>query len=122
VPMEEHARILHQQLVQRFPRLRDIKVTHAWQGNVAFTTDALPHIGEMDGVHYAVGCNGSGVTMMPYLGAFVARKIAGKLNGAAPFETLPMRPFPLYNGKPWFLPLAESYFRFRDYLDEGRAQ
>lgn len=122
VPQEEHARILYSQLVRRFPELSGIQVTHAWQGNVAFTSDSLPHAGEVDGVHFALGCNGSGVSMMPFLGSMLASRIASKLGSVLPFEQLPMRPFPLYNGIPWFLPLAEGYFRMRDYLDESAGQ
>lgn len=122
VPQEEHARILHDQLVRRFPELAGIRITHAWQGNVAFTSDSLPHAGEMDGVYFALGCNGSGVSMMPFLGGMLASRIARRLSGAVPFEQLPMRPFPFYNGTPWFLPLAEGYFRLRDYIDESAGQ
>jgi len=118
VPQEEHARILHAELTRRFPVLREIKVTHAWQGNVAFTSDSLPHAGELGGIHYAVGCNGSGVSMMPFLGAMVAMRIAGRLHGRLPFGDLQMRAFPMYNGVPWFLPAAEGYFRVMDFLDE----
>jgi glycine/D-amino acid oxidase-like deaminating enzyme len=58
------APILHRYMVDRFPQLRGVKVTHAWTGNVAFTLDALPHMGYRDGLHYCLGCNGSGVAMM----------------------------------------------------------
>ena len=44
------------------------KITHAWTGNVAFTLDEMPHMGKLDNLHYALGCNGSGVAMMTYLG------------------------------------------------------
>ncbi len=119
VPQEEHARILHAELLRRFPDLDGVRVTHAWQGNVAFTFDSLPHAGETDGIHFAVGCNGSGVSMMPFLGSMLANRIANRLAGNLPFEALPMRAFPLYNGQPWFLPAAEGYFRMRDYMDES---
>ena len=39
------APILHRFMTDRFPELRGVKVTHAWTGNVAFTLDALPHMG-----------------------------------------------------------------------------
>ena len=76
------APILHRFMTDRFPQLRDAKVTHAWTGNVAFTLDALPHMGRQDGMHYLLGCNGSGVAMMTYLGWQTARKIAGAANYA----------------------------------------
>jgi glycine/D-amino acid oxidase-like deaminating enzyme len=38
------APILHRYMIDRFPQLRGVKVTHAWTGNVAFTLDAVPHM------------------------------------------------------------------------------
>ena len=58
---------LHRYMVDRFPQLAGSRITHAWTGNVAFTFDEVPHMGLMDGLHYALGCNGSGVAMMTYL-------------------------------------------------------
>ena len=81
------APILHRDMVDRFPQLRGVKVTHAWTGNVAFTLDALPHMGHRDGLHYCLGCNGSGVAMMTYLGWQTARKIARVANYACSFDT-----------------------------------
>ena len=31
------------------------------------TLDALPHMGQEDGLHFCTGCNDSGVVMMTYL-------------------------------------------------------
>ena len=111
------APILHRYMVDRFPQLRGIKVTHAWTGNVAFTLDALPHMGSRDGLHYCLGCNGSGVAMMTYLGWQTARKIGGVANYACSFDTEEFPGHPLYSGNPWFLPVAGSYYRLRDNLD-----
>ena len=119
---EAIAPILHRQMVDRFPQLADVKITHAWTGNVAFTFDEIPHLGEMDGLHYALGCNGSGVAMMTYLGREAARKLAGLANRRIAFDT----EFPgmaLYNGKPWgkpwFVPFLGRYMRLRDWLDRN---
>ncbi len=64
----ETAPTLHRYMIDRFPQLAGTRITHAWTGNVAFTFDEVPHMGSMDGLHYALGCNGSGVAMMTYLG------------------------------------------------------
>ena len=37
-----------------------------------FTFDYLPHIGVQDGIHYAAGCQGSGVAMASWLGHNIA--------------------------------------------------
>jgi glycine/D-amino acid oxidase-like deaminating enzyme len=111
------APILHRYMTDRFPQLRGVKVTHAWTGNVAFTLDALPHMGQRDDLHYCLGCNGSGVAMMTYLGYQTARKIARAANYACSFDAADFPDHPLYSGNPWFLPIVGSYYRLRDGLD-----
>lgn len=117
IPGELRARLLHRALVERFPELAGVKVTHTWQGNVAFTYDALPHAGEIDGLHFVLGCNGSGVSMMPYLGDAVGRAIAGRLH-KLPFAAAPLPAIPFYSGNPWFLPAVGGAFRALDWFDE----
>jgi glycine/D-amino acid oxidase-like deaminating enzyme len=115
------APILHRYMTDRFPQLRGVKLTHAWTGNVAFTLDALPHMGERDGLHYCLGCNGSGVAMMTYLGWQTARKIARAANYACSFDTEEFPDHPLYSGNPWFLPVVGGYYRLRDNIDRMLA-
>jgi glycine/D-amino acid oxidase-like deaminating enzyme len=121
VTPETSAPILHRFMTDRFPQLADFKVTHAWTGNVAFTMDALPHMGRESGMHYLMGCNGSGVAMMTYLGWQTARKIAGIANYACAFDGPEFPDHPLYNGNPWFLPAIGSWYRLRDRLDRMAA-
>ncbi len=113
----ETASILHRFMTDRFPQLRGTKITHAWTGNVAFTLDEMPHMGKFDNLHYALGCNGSGVAMMSYLGHETARKIAGKVNRVNAFDSPEFPDHPLYNGSTWFLPWIGRYFRTRDWID-----
>jgi glycine/D-amino acid oxidase-like deaminating enzyme len=117
------APILHRFMTDRFPQLKGIRVTHAWTGNVAFTWDALPHTGTLGGMHYALGCNGSGVAMMTYLGRQTARRIIGGANSTCGFELEEFPDFPLYNGSPnWALPAVGAYYRFRDGLSRTLAR
>jgi glycine/D-amino acid oxidase-like deaminating enzyme len=115
------ARVLHGYMTERFPQLRGVRITHGWTGNTAFTLDALPHMGEDEGMHYALGCNGSGIAMMTYLGYQTARKIARAANYACAFDSVDFPDHPLYSGNPWFLPLVGSYYRLRDRLDRMLA-
>ena len=98
----ETAPMLHRFMTDRFPQLKGVKITHAWTGNVAFTMDELPHMGKLDGLHFALGCNGSGIAMMSYLGRETARKIAGKSNRQIAFDQPEFPTHPLYHGKPGF--------------------
>ncbi|MEJ0018824.1 MAG: FAD-binding oxidoreductase [Acetobacteraceae bacterium] len=110
------APILYGFMTDRFPQLKGTRITHAWTGNLAFTLDALPHMGRDDGMHFLLGCNGSGVAMMTYLGWQTARNIAGIANRPCSFEAeLPTHP--LYSGNPWFLPAIGTWYRFRDRFD-----
>ncbi len=75
IHLEIAARWLMRELRAIFPSLGDAQVSHAWTGNVAMTRSDLPGIGQRDGIWYALGCNGSGVAMMPHLGRKLALKV-----------------------------------------------
>jgi glycine/D-amino acid oxidase-like deaminating enzyme len=113
------AALLHRNMTDRFPQLKEARITHSWSGHVAFTNDFLPHMGQEAGLHYCMGCNGSGVGMLTYLGYQVARRIVqdGDLDSAYANRELPRVPMPFYSGNPWFLPIVGGYYRFRDALD-----
>jgi glycine/D-amino acid oxidase-like deaminating enzyme len=113
----ETAPMLHRFMTDRFPQLKGTRITHAWTGNVAFTLDELPHTGQIDGLHYALGCNGSGIAMMSYLGRETARRIAGKSNRRIAFETTEFPQSRFYGGTPWFLPIVGAGFRAADWWD-----
>jgi glycine/D-amino acid oxidase-like deaminating enzyme len=115
-------RILRDLMIARFPQLARTKISHSWSGRVAMTLDYLPHIGTETGIHYALGCNGSGITMMTYLGYVVARSVlegGAVMRSAYGAEKLPTHP--LYTGNPWFLPVVGSWYQFRDALDRRIA-
>ncbi|MBT3559314.1 MAG: FAD-binding oxidoreductase [Rhodospirillales bacterium] len=113
----ESAPILYKFMLDRYPQLKGTKITNSWTGNVAFSIDEVPHMGQYKGMHYALGCNGSGVAMMTYLGTQTARKIAGVANYQCAFDTPTMPTHPLYHGDPWFVPWVGRYFRTRDWID-----
>jgi glycine/D-amino acid oxidase-like deaminating enzyme len=113
------APILYSFMIDRYPQLAGVKITHAWTGNVAFTIDELPHMGKLDNLHYALGCNGSGVAMMTYLGHQTALKIAGRINSICAFDREEFPTHPLYTGNTWFLPWVGRYFRTRDWIDRN---
>ncbi len=115
--------LLHRMMTDRFPQLRGTRITHSWSGLVAFTNDFLPHMGREAGLHYCLGCNGSGVGMLTYLGTQVARRILqdAKLDSAYAERDLPPVPVPFYNGTPWFLPVVGGYYRWLDRRDRARG-
>ncbi|WP_270933859.1 NAD(P)/FAD-dependent oxidoreductase [Falsiroseomonas oryzae] len=118
---EQSAPILHATMAETFPELRGSRITHAWTGYVAFTFDGLPHIGVQDGVHYAAGCQGSGVAMATWLGHNAALKMAGAANERFALDGLPFPTRPTYTGNPWFLPIVGTWYQLRDRLDRMAA-
>ncbi len=119
---EQTAPALHGYMTQCFPELAKTRITHAWTGNVAFTFDFVPHIGVQDGIHYAAGCQGSGVAMATWLGHNAALKIAGAANERFALDGLPFPTRPLYGGNPaWFLPIVGGWYRLRDHIDRSLA-
>lgn len=114
----EAAAILHGQMVEVFPELEDIAFTHAWTGFMAFTTDFLPKIGTLDGMHFAVGCNGgSGVVAMSWLGRQVASKILGEDVAPSPLEGMAFERQPAGSLTKHFIPVAGTWYRARDWWD-----
>jgi len=110
------AEILRRDMLTVFPELADASVEYVWSGNVCFTRDMMPHAGRFeDGVYYAAGYGGHGVAMASYLGAQMADVILGK-DDRNPFRDLRFRAIPLYDGRPWFLPLAALWFKVLDWI------
>lgn len=114
IPLDDAAGWLMRELRAIFPALDNTRVSHVWTGNVAMTRSDLPGIGQRDGIWYALGCNGSGVALMPYLGHKVALKVLGRPEGKTAFDDIPFTAVPFYNGTAWFRPLMTWWFRARD--------
>jgi glycine/D-amino acid oxidase-like deaminating enzyme len=111
--VRQSADILREDMLKVFPSLASAKTEYAWGGTLGFTFDLFPHAGQMDGLWYAMGYAGHGVAMATYLGQQMADQILGK-GGHNPLKELTFPTVPLYNGNPWFLPLAAIWFRFLD--------
>lgn len=109
--------ILLRDLIAIHPQLKDKKVDYAWGGTLDFTFDIMPHAGEFDGIHYALGYAGHGVAMATYLGQIMGKKLAGGTD-SSPFAGIPFpgAPLGLYNGQPWFLPFAGAYYKVLDWI------
>jgi len=108
---------MYEYMCRVYPQLRGVALTHSWNGFVAFSFDHLPHMGTHQDVHYAMGCNGSGVAMMSYLGRQIGLKILGKTHRRCAFEEIPFPTRPMYSGNPWFLPAIGGWYRLRDNID-----
>ena len=105
---------LYAAMIDIYPQLSGVRLSHAWTGNVGFTFDQLPHLTRSEGVTYAMGYCGSGVALGSWMGTLAAEWIA---RGARPaFSDLRFPRMPLYRGHPWFLPLVGVYYSLLDRL------
>jgi len=107
---------LRHDMVAIFPELRGTAIDFAWSGTLGFARDQLPHAGRMNGIGYACCYGGHGVAMSLYLGYRMGEYLTG--GDPPPIAGLDFPAIPLYNGRPWFLPLAGAWFRLRDMLDQ----
>jgi glycine/D-amino acid oxidase-like deaminating enzyme len=114
-PADTAAR-LHKEMVEVFPELGEVRVSHCWNGALALTFDRLPHIGAREGVHFVLGYNGAGVPTGTYLGHKAALKILGAEDAPSVFEGRDFPTLPFYRGRPWFLPAAVGWYRLKDAL------
>jgi glycine/D-amino acid oxidase-like deaminating enzyme len=115
--IQRSADILRRDLVEVYPQLRNAGLEYAWGGTLDFCFDTMPHAGEADGIHFAVGYAGHGVAMATYLGNKIAERISGAKNDI-PFTEIPFpgAPLGLYDGRPWFLPFAGAYYKVLDWI------
>lgn len=109
----DSARRLRETSVHIFPQLRDTPITHSWSGRLGLTFDTLPHIGRVDGLHYALGYSGHGVALGTLLGLHVAELLAGQRD-SSPFREVPHPTYFFYRRRPWFLPPVATVMRVVD--------
>lgn len=115
--------LLRKGLVNLFPELENVRLSHSWFGNVAMNRDMLPRIFEKDGVIYATGFCGSGVVWAPWIGMHAAHKLLGHNEQArTAFDFRPPAFIPLYRGNPWFMPAIIHGYRLQDRIALWRAR
>ncbi|WP_420629878.1 NAD(P)/FAD-dependent oxidoreductase [Candidatus Leptofilum sp.] len=109
------AETLRQQMVNRFPLLADVPVANVWGGNLGQTFDMVPHIGRLNGVHFALGYSGQGVALSAYLGREAGLLLSGQKR-TSPFVAIrPVTHF-YYRQRARFAPLLGHYYRFLDWV------
>ncbi|CAM4336341.1 NAD(P)/FAD-dependent oxidoreductase [Bordetella muralis] len=109
-------------LINLFPELADVKLSHSWFGNVAMHRDMLPRIFEHNGLTYATGFCGSGVVWAPWIGSRAAHKLLADDQRKSAFDFRPIPAIPLYAGKPYFMPALIQVYRLQDRLALARAE
>jgi glycine/D-amino acid oxidase-like deaminating enzyme len=121
------AEILRRGMIEVYPQLADARIDYVWGGTLDFAFDMMPHAGQINGMYYAVGYAGHGVAMATYQGQKMAELMAADRTGndrdgndkpENPFIGIPFpgAPLGLYNGRPWFLPLAGAWYKVLDWV------
>jgi len=115
--IRQSGEILRRGMISVYPQLADAKIDYLWGGTLDFAFDIMPHAGQLDGMYFAVGYAGHGVAMATYQGQKIAELMAGD-KPENPFIGIPFpgAPLGLYNGNPWFLPLAGAWYKFLDWV------
>ena len=97
----EQREFLLAELKAKYPALERVTVDYDWHGWVCLTRDFLPHIHHAQddtSVHYALGYQGSGVSLSLYAGKLLAQRVAGHpVEHALPAINAPLRRYPLHS-------------------------
>ena len=108
-------RHLARDMLRVFPVLAEVPVTHAWDGQIGYTYDEVPHLGRTaQGIHYAVGYCGTGVSRATYFGHKVALQLMGDAEGRTAFDDLAFPSFPAHPVARHAVPVVETWYRIRD--------
>ena len=105
-------------MLRVYPRLADLKVTHAWGGTLAITVNRMPAFQRLGpDVFSAAGYSGHGVAMATLAGKLIAEALRGTAERFDLFATLPQPGFPGGAALRWpLLVLAMSWYGLRDRL------
>jgi glycine/D-amino acid oxidase-like deaminating enzyme len=109
--------ILRREMLEIYPQLKSAKVEYVWGGTLDFAFDQMTHVGEIDGIHYSLGYAGHGAAMGTHLGMKLAEAMISGSVKDIPFAKVKFPAIPLYNGNPWFLPLAGLWYKILDWVE-----
>jgi len=111
---------LQRAMLDIFPVLEDVPVTHSWFGHVAMNRDMIPRIFTKDGVRYAAGYCGSGVVWARWAGQKAALTVLGHSEATSALDFRPPKAVPLYTGQPWFMPAVFAWYTAKDRMNHPR--
>lgn len=116
-PADVRARLVPK-LETLFPQLKGTSVDFAWSGNFALSYSRVPQLGRLaNGVYFAHGDSGHGVTGTQLFGVILAEAISGDNERFDVFAALPFFPFP--GGRAFRVPysaIGAWYYSLRDKL------
>ncbi len=88
-------RAIRKQITEIYPQLENIKLTHAWGGNVGITMPRMPYVRELEpGLWTAGGFSGHGVMLSNYTGRMIAEHFLGESDQIKLYQDLKIPRFP----------------------------
>lgn len=112
------AAFIRRQIVETYPGLKDVQITHAWGGYVGITMPRQPFVREVaPGITSIGGYSGHGVMLSNFCGKLYADRISGAKTALDDLEALNVPRFP--GGRHLRNPLlflALTWFSLRDRL------
>jgi len=112
IPLRLAADRLKASLDDIWPELKNYKLTNVWTGNTGYSFNHIPHVGNYDGINYAMGYSGSGTVLAAYLGAKVAYKTLNDSRGKTGYSQTKLKTnlFHIFE-KPYFLFFADFWYK-----------
>jgi glycine/D-amino acid oxidase-like deaminating enzyme len=103
--------------VRLWPHLAAVRWTHWWNGQLALTADAYPHLHmPAPGVWAGLGYNGRGIAMATALGGELARAALGAPAGDLNMPVTTIREMPFHRLWRAGVTAGMAYGRMRDFL------
>jgi glycine/D-amino acid oxidase-like deaminating enzyme len=100
-----------------WPALKGVRWSHAWNGQLAVTTDHYPHFHEpAENVLVSLGYNGRGVAMATAMGTEIARRVLGAKDGELNMPVTALREIPFHSLWKTAAAARITYGRIRDAL------
>ncbi len=109
----ESARMMRDRMLEVFPQLQGVPVTHTWTGKLGICFDLMPHVGRVDGIFYAYGYAGHGVSVASLMGKEVGEMLAGQRTSTL-FAEIKHARYPFTPYDKLYLPLVSAWFRALD--------
>lgn len=112
------AALVRSKMLEIFPQLSDVRITHAWGGTLAITATRFPAFRRLDARTLAIsGWSGSGIHMATMGGLIAAEAVTGQLSR---WDVMARLPTPAFPGGDWLraplLALAMTWYSLRDRL------
>jgi len=87
---------LRQGLITAFPSLSDLRIDYFWSGWVSVSIDDMPRIWSEEGIHYAAGYCGAGVSFTAQAGKRLAQRVVNEeIPNHLPVYNSPLKTFPM---------------------------